>query len=206
MRIYPTKVDSARVVAVRLANPCLTLESIGTRFGITRERVRQILAHKGVETRHKRLVDRYECLQCHESFVPKSYLVKRGTPWVYTYCGRACKSVSNLVDLICIQCGGPYQRPITHLKRSNSRFCTKVCFGSYMGPRYGTGTPGNTAFQTSQENAKLRTHCKRGHLRTPENTENHDGFRQCRTCRTMKRQERRAKSTGKQIADFAGGT
>jgi hypothetical protein len=46
------------IVACRVANPDLTLQAIGDKFNVTRERVRQILNHAGVPTKAIRTTKR----------------------------------------------------------------------------------------------------------------------------------------------------
>ncbi len=41
------------LVKMREGNPSMTLEEIGRKFGLTRERTRQILSKYGTPTRHK---------------------------------------------------------------------------------------------------------------------------------------------------------
>ncbi len=196
---------SARVVAFRLANPCLTLADISQRFGVTGERVRQILAKAGVATKAWRPPpDRYECWQCHCSFVP-SKMVRRTsarTGKEILYCGMPCQVVANTVTLTCHQCGASFPRQLTVVRRNRldprykgHDFCKRSCQWRWYGLTYGVGSPGSTARAAWEAKYANRTHCRHGHLWIPANLVRYPSspYYACRLCAADSNQRKRAR-------------
>jgi DNA-directed RNA polymerase sigma subunit (sigma70/sigma32) len=57
--------NTQQIIEYRLRNPCLTLEAVGKHFGISRQRVHQILVSKNQPTKHYiKQKPTYKCLQC----------------------------------------------------------------------------------------------------------------------------------------------
>ena len=84
-----------KIVAFKEAHPCITMAEIGRHYGLTRERVRQIIKKEtgisyGQITKPRRL-----CLNCGQS------CKKLG----YTYCSTACHNEARRVTLKCYTAG-----------------------------------------------------------------------------------------------------
>ena len=56
------------VIQERTAYPCATLQQIADKYGITKERVRQILASANLATRHRK--PGYICNNCGGTYYP----------------------------------------------------------------------------------------------------------------------------------------
>jgi len=136
-------ISHAEVIAWRRANPCLTLETVGFRFGVTRERIRQILAKAGEPTFHYRISKPTRiCMQCGTGYI-------KG---VWSFAGVFLCSVDCRLEYYhplvqCEVCGGMFRRRASHLMRSstsptrqNSQLfvaCGKRCQGIYAGRHFG---------------------------------------------------------------------
>ena len=137
--------DRSAIVATRRRNPCATLQEIGDKYGVTKERIRQILKEKGEATRHwtARSAARtgnvcpscggwkedisVRCLNC--------YRLKQ----------RAERG-STLVPVSCDWCGKiTWRYPAWVIRSANSprhkghQFCNRRCQGSWVGTNYGFG-------------------------------------------------------------------
>jgi hypothetical protein len=129
---------------MRNSIPCATLQEIGNKVGVSRERVRQILSRDSLSTKHYSMT--YHCNMCGEQIRKDN---KSG------YC-KVCKVKAHLVPLICDQCGTLFYRPqsdvITAAKRTNGKdsltFCTKSCQGIYTANHYGfVAHPENSGYR-----------------------------------------------------------
>ena len=156
----PNRVASSRVAIVtfRSEHPAATLKIIGQAFGLTRERVRQVLKRAGVATRGvtvRRTVPCYECARCHRTFRPYASLrlrIAAGRSQPPTYCPQ-CYHETRRVQVPCDECGAPVVRAVSNIiwksrgespaaRRYHGRFfCNGVCRGRYMGKHYGWGSP-----------------------------------------------------------------
>ena len=148
-RTTPRSQNSADIVAYRQANPCLTLESIGLRFGITRERVRQVLARSGAPTKHRIIRPTYECQTCHAPFM-LTWSQQNQTKTKPMFC-PSCRNDAAYMTLPCTNCGAPkqvsaaeYVWKIDHPKATNLGvgytgrvFCNSHCFGVWAGKNFG---------------------------------------------------------------------
>ena len=123
--------QSDAIVAYRQANPTLTLKAIGSRYGVSRERVRQILKRAGAQTRALR-TPLQPCPVCGESV---GRTAKR-------FCSRACYSASIRIMLVCEECGAPFPRSAKlHAFRVQQGqrhiFCNNRCTGAWIGRTFG---------------------------------------------------------------------
>ncbi len=85
------------VRTIRRADPALTLEQIGRKVGLTRERVRQILADAGLPTKNSRFYhfcvacgtpvsrDRKYCETCHKDNIASSDIIVGRRHWLPAY-------------------------------------------------------------------------------------------------------------------------
>ena len=117
---------SQKIVKYRKENPCLTLTVIADKFGLTRERIRQIVSRAGIKTRHLSNSSKI-CPTCNGV---KSRQSKQ--------CMSCFKREHNL-DLQCFICEGWFKRNQSKvIKRANTTgqvhfFCSKHCFGTWLG-------------------------------------------------------------------------
>jgi len=119
-----------------------TLQEIGDRFSLTRERVRQILERHGITcTAFKTLDKRVKqvtvpCLMCGVGIPTMPSRVKG---WKRPFCSDDCKRDYFFPLVECAQCGRAFRRR-RHIVRQNKRdkrysgiyFCTTACFRAYQ--------------------------------------------------------------------------
>ena len=119
------------VKRMRRNYPSATLIQIGKRYGVTRERVRQILKAAGKPTRAVgtlcfNIPNQRFCLNCGR------VRLSRGQR---TFCSYKCKKEYLTIEVACTQCGvlfSLYQsRVIERLKHSKNIFCSHACSGRY---------------------------------------------------------------------------
>lgn len=127
----PPSPRSADIVAYRQANPTLTLQAIGVRYGVTRERVRQILRRGGLPTRRPPPPMRF----CKACSLPLNRDAAR-------FCSTACWSVSLRITLTCEECGTLFKRRAAdhaYRLRCGQRhiWCGKRCSGLWLGRTFG---------------------------------------------------------------------
>ena len=119
------------VIKERKLNPCATLEQIGQKADVCRERVRQILNKKRLPTRH--FVQHYICLQCGKN------LAYRKQP----FCSKECRVIYNMIPMECSECGTVFYREKSFAfarlirNKSGAMFCSKQCQGKYCAKNYG---------------------------------------------------------------------
>ena len=127
MRGETLKVNIKRM---RRNNPCFTLIQIGERYGVTRERVRQILKEaelptKGEGTLYHRIPNQRFCLNCG---------IVRILP-NRTHCSHKCRTEYATVKVTCTQCGLQFQLKqgaiIARTTRHKNIFCSHSCSVTY---------------------------------------------------------------------------
>ncbi len=126
-----------QVKEIRIKNPCLTLEQIGERTGVSRERVRQILAEEGLPTKHQgeRIGSKgrkiISCLNCGRP-TPNNKYCSIPCQWIYTH---------PLVE--CHQCHKLFRKAQTDILRKGMEhkyyFCNRKCLGHWLAENYGWG-------------------------------------------------------------------
>ena len=100
------------------------------------------------------------------------------------------------VPLICDECGIFFVRRESEVmawaRRGGQKiYCSNVCNGRYHGRTYGLAVNGAHAALK----ASVRTHCRKGHEWTPENTYWYkDIQRICRACQNIRQQRAKAKA------------
>lgn len=137
-----------------------TLESIGSKFDITRERVRQILQQRYGTTQMSLLVSRQRfaaLLGCSyrllENLERKELVSPICSGKLRLYDKRSLGEVAELVaktrtlkpviELTCETCGKKFYRKSYCIRPTSSgRFCSKKCWGVYFGHNYGFGIHG----------------------------------------------------------------
>jgi len=123
----------ASVKKTREANRCATLQQIGDKYGVTKERVRQILSREQLPTRA--IIERkiVYCLHCGKE-----------TPNL-KFCSHECQQAYHSVEAVCSQCGRMFslrQSELIARTKHNTTgllFCSKQCYGKWFGTNYGRG-------------------------------------------------------------------
>lgn len=159
----PTRSErTARIVAIRQANPCMTLEAIGQAAGgISRERVRQILVREGLETAHLRRKVSWACMECGRVNAAPDYKARENG---FRFCpGRGPGSCWwNYAHplVVCDNCGVLFRKSLSGINAQARRraaggqyrgrnFCNRRCAGLYLArttgflahPENATGRP-----------------------------------------------------------------
>lgn len=141
-----------KVLNMRRLNACATLVEIGEKYGVSRERVRQILASEGKETHHYVKGRTFICNNCGVSYQTHT---KRGEKGHYSklYC-QGCKGkVTRKIPVSCDVCGTITYRYAAHIlnkqtvngKVRERFFCGSRCKGLWVGEHYGfTAHPENS--------------------------------------------------------------
>jgi len=119
------------VCLLRQFYPSMTLEAIGERFNVSRERIRQILKKAGLPTKAQIL--RKYCLHCGK---------KRKNRY-RNYCSKACYHYDTHTLIPCDVCGRLSEYHIKRVLWLQARgkqqhfFCSKHCNGIWLGKNYG---------------------------------------------------------------------
>ena len=132
------------VVLARQNDPSLTLQALGSRIGISRERARQILKRAKLQTR-----------RLYTSPLVCAGGCGKRTNRVGGTC-QGCRKKRTWGTFECDDCGKQFERLVSLVQRnlripgSKGRvFCNKVCYGQWFGREHGTGK--NTALSKLRE-------------------------------------------------------
>lgn len=148
--------DAQAIITMR-AQGC-TLQYIGDRFGVSRQRIRQLLKRAGVDTPGPCEMDVIRAIGCspgHLATLRRKGIIdpqKYGSRWIYSDndIGRARQAYDEAmpqrVVLQCAGCGTEFSLlPSTYRARAQKRklhnlwFCSRECFGRYLGMHWGAG-------------------------------------------------------------------
>jgi hypothetical protein len=137
-------VEPSSVIHYRETHPCHTLAQIGSNYGLTRERVRQILKGNGAVTVHVPVPkQQYICLNCGEAFTPYLHVHHGRTIGSIEFCSGACSKEYHSITLVCDQCGKEFKRPqrFVLLKTQPHKYtcCSRECYGRLLGNKFGFG-------------------------------------------------------------------
>lgn len=121
------------IIRARRNNPCASLKGIGVRYGISRERVRQVLSEAGKQTSSYRQT--YLCNQCGKDIGTQEKL----------FCNRQCRYDYTHIDIACSYCGKLREYQAKHiiweikhgLHSSDIFFCSKNCQGHWAAEKHG---------------------------------------------------------------------
>ena len=118
-------------IKLRKRNPCMTLQDIGDKCGVTKERVRQILQSEGMETKHIDNRTKYYCSRCGKRiFGP--YIRNDGIKMPRKLC-NTCYDEWHHVKVTCSVCGKEFEIKtgvlMARLRRSKSKeiICSIAC-------------------------------------------------------------------------------
>jgi len=140
--------DRDKLAKMRWMNPCATLQEISEHFGVSRERIRQVLNELELPTRHYTETKMVSCLQCGSP-------IKEGKE----FCGRNCQNAYNTILITCSQCGQLMERKacqtlLTESKIKNGYkgnfFCSKRCRGFWLAEKHGYGVSGEITLNCRQ--------------------------------------------------------
>jgi len=114
------------IIKERKNNLCATMQDIGIKYGVSRERVRQILCRAGLPT--KKWVQMYQCNQCGKEMRRKG-----------VFCSRQCEHQYHSVTLVCRNCKKEFARRASLTrwslrygrKEDKDWFCSNKCKGEY---------------------------------------------------------------------------
>ena len=136
---------NAQIVAMARQEPVPTLQEIGDKFGLTRERVRRILAKRNVTKPSRRIPIKQR--PCKFIGCQNYHTAKR-----HRYCDEHAydshngrKTLSHQFRVLtCSKCGTKYQRSEHFMKTTGLRngkpigtFCSRECFGGYVAKHFG---------------------------------------------------------------------
>ena len=122
------------ICLTRKENPEMTLQEIGNKFDLSRERVRQILKQMDLPTKHKSfgsIITQTICPKCGRQ---KLYRAK--------YC-RKCRKELLYEFVQCETCRIPIKRRISYTSYMKERrgykhiWCSKKCQGKWLANNYG---------------------------------------------------------------------
>lgn len=178
-----------RICRLRQDNPCLTLRELGSKVGLTRERVRQILEAESQPTKAVKRPEQIVCINCGAAFQPYGH--RR------CCCSPECHKAQHWVSLTCDWCGRLFPRQQSTVlyyarnKPDRKWFCGRRCLGFYVAKHFGFWA----------HPPERKTHCKRGHPFDNSNIYYRpDGGRMCRTCNRERQREsyQRGKRAGEE--------
>jgi len=114
------------VVQMRIDNPGATLQDIGDKIGVSKQRVHRILREHDLQTRHCSQKLLYECPVC-------------GKISSHKFCSIECQKKWHQIIVECTNCGKLFTRSESELlgHYRNSLFCSRECFGKWISERYG---------------------------------------------------------------------
>lgn len=130
---FEQKCDPIEVAEYRKKHKCVDMQVIADEFGITRERVRQILKRAGLRTTALGYGDaiKYVCPECGGHKCSGSIMC------------RKCRISMNHVKISCTNCEELIDITISRLIRVINKngqdlfFCNKHCQGKWLGKTYG---------------------------------------------------------------------
>jgi hypothetical protein len=141
----PPSLRDQKILDFRKKNPCLPLRVIGDHYGISKQRIDQIIRRNNLKIEKPK---RY-CAQCN-SVLP-SRLSK--------YCSRECLSDSRRIAVQCEECGKIFfRRTVEVVRRIGEKgyshiHCSYKCHGTWAGRTVGFGPQR----ALKQRNEKIRS-------------------------------------------------
>lgn len=147
LNLVPRGTNTAKAIALRKASPCMSLQDIGDKVGLSRERVRQILTRDGLVTKHV-VRQTYYCMNCGK---PTRNMPRRWRRYIVdneVFCNGTCAKEFHTLTLTCSTCGKVFKRPAGEvinaaqhpLHKGGLIFCSKVCHGRWLGTHHGRRT------------------------------------------------------------------
>lgn len=133
------------IIELRKQSPCATLQTMGDKIGISKERVRQILKEAGLPT--QRFRQQYLCCVCGGAILDRNRRTNHSP-----FCSHKCFHEYHNVVMVCDYCDKTFERRLSSVlaypcrlnKRNpklNSKgagtFCSKKCHGQWFSKHYG---------------------------------------------------------------------
>jgi hypothetical protein len=154
---FPRGENYDKVIELRRASPCATLQEIGDKVGLSRERVRQILAKEELSTNH--CVVNRDCSECGKHIRSNN---KTGM------CDD-CLYKMNAIPLVCSNenCGKLFYRRKYIILRNVRRypgkyvFCSKKCQGEHLSKHSGFNSHHPVPFMPRKTNTLSIRHLTR---------------------------------------------
>ena len=118
------------IVQIKLDNPDITLQALGDKFNLTRERIRQVLISEGFITHRKPKTQ--DCKYCSKSFIVIEHQKNKLS---IAYCSQRCKEDAHRVYLNCATCekqyflGSSEYRGRKRYKEHGNNYCSVKCRG-----------------------------------------------------------------------------
>ena len=129
---HPKGENFNRALELRKTTPCLTLQEVGDKLGVTRERARQLLKAGEMPTKHYHYNSKCHCAKCGKKLKVPSQSGLCHDCWA-----------TPLVPLICDQCGVLFYRRqaqvLNPCQPHTGYYCSRQCYGKYFGIHYGRG-------------------------------------------------------------------
>ncbi len=194
---YLSTKRNRKIAEWAVVNPCSSLQEIGDYYGVTRERIRQILIREGVHKTNAATANKPEPKYCSECG-------KERSPGVKSDPCQECKG--RMIEVICDGCGILFERSRHDMlvQQTPSRIAhgykgkiyhNQKCFLDANSPQLAKFGIINLRRHHEKVRAMpLATHCKNGHEYTLENTYWHTskqtGYRtrQCKICQNNRTQ------------------
>lgn len=131
--VKPNYKRKLAMVSTRLRNPCATLEQIGGKFGVSKERVRQVLSEANAPTKSIRIKNQYHCLNCGKLIQTQGK----------KFCSHECQHLYSQIPIKCSECGEIFHISKSQLFARETRrkvegyWCSKQCFGKWLSRNHG---------------------------------------------------------------------
>lgn len=119
-------VNKEALIKFRKRNPCLSLRVVGDKFGITGERVRQILKRGNAPTKSIRR-PKYTCTNC-------GIKIKKNKSG---FCYKCYKEEHSPVMVACQYCGKLITKQRNLVLKQQYGFCSRKCLGKFAAEHYG---------------------------------------------------------------------
>jgi hypothetical protein len=141
------------ILQKRKANPCATLEEIGSKVGVSKERVRQILNSENLPTKH--WIQRYYiCNRCGLIFFA-------GHGQSRLFCTPRCRILYYQAILSCDECGKLFTLRYSQVRERVMRgcqhfYCSRSCKGRAIGKKFGFSAHPENTFKNIRESKYLK--------------------------------------------------
>ncbi|MEK6878660.1 MAG: sigma factor-like helix-turn-helix DNA-binding protein, partial [Nanoarchaeota archaeon] len=123
--MYAHKTTRTKVARYRIKHSDWTLQQIGTKCGVSRERIRQILKKMGLQTRSDHFIKIKKCVGCDNIVTSRDRI----------YCSNDCYTNNHSILVFCSTCQkvkrirkADYNRNNNQRRYTGRFFCDRNCF------------------------------------------------------------------------------